>query len=80
MSAVAKALGMGWALDNVQAISTIGTMVYDQPGHFDRVRVLGVDEAQVEARPWRRQQLVRRPCWWTSPRWWMAPARPACWT
>ena len=44
VSAVAKALGLGWDLVNELAISKIRTMVYDQPGHFDRVRVLGVDE------------------------------------
>ena len=44
VSAVAKALGLGWDLVNDLAISKIRTMVYDQPGHLDRVRVLGVDE------------------------------------
>ncbi|KHJ73363.1 ISL3 family transposase, partial [Rhodococcus sp. Chr-9] len=44
VSAVAKALGLGWDLVNDLAISKIRTMVYDQPGHFDGVRVLGVDE------------------------------------
>jgi transposase len=44
VSAVAKALGLGWDLVNDLALSKIRTMVYDQPGHFDRVRVLGVDE------------------------------------
>ena len=44
VSAVAKALGLGWDLVNDLALSKIRDMVYDQPGHFDRVRVLGVDE------------------------------------
>jgi transposase len=34
----------GWDLVNDLAISKVRTLVYDQPGHFDRVRVLGVDE------------------------------------
>lgn len=44
VSAVAKALGLGWDLVNDLAISKIRTMVYDQPGHLEGVRVLGVDE------------------------------------
>ena len=44
VSAVAKALGLGWDLVNDLAVSKIHSMVYDQPGHFDGVRILGVDE------------------------------------
>ena len=44
VSAVAKALGLGWDLVNDLAISRIRTLVYDQPGHLEGVRVLGVDE------------------------------------
>ena len=44
VSAVAKALSLGWDLVNDLALSKIRTMVYDQPGHFDGVRVRGVDE------------------------------------
>lgn len=44
VSAVAKALGLGWDLVNDLAVSKIRTLVYDQPGHLDGVRVLGVDE------------------------------------
>ena len=44
VSAVAKALGLGWDLVNDLAVSETRAMVYDQPGHFDGVRVLGVDE------------------------------------
>lgn len=44
VSSVAKALGLGWDLVNDLALSAAWTMVYDQPGHLDRVRVLGVDE------------------------------------
>jgi len=44
VSAVAKALGLGWDLVNDLAVSTIRALVYDRPGHLDGVRVLGVDE------------------------------------
>jgi transposase len=44
VSAVAKALGLGWDLVNDLALSKIRTMVYGQPGHLDGVRVLGGDE------------------------------------
>lgn len=44
VSAVAKALGLGWDLVNDLAVSTIRTLVYDRPGHLEGVRVLGVDE------------------------------------
>jgi len=44
VSAVAKALGLGWDLVNDLAVSKIRAMVYEQPGHFDGVRILGVDE------------------------------------
>ncbi|MGC0367077.1 transposase [Rhodococcus sp. 27YEA15] len=44
VSAVATALGLGWDVVNSLALSTVRHLVYDQPGHFDRVRVLGVDE------------------------------------
>ena len=44
VAAVAKALGLGWDLVNDLAISKIRTLVYDEPGHLDGVRVLGVDE------------------------------------
>ena len=41
---MAKALGLGWDLVNDLAVSEVRAMVYEQPGHFDGVRVLGVDE------------------------------------
>ena len=44
VSAVATALGLSWDVVNSLALSTVRQMVYDQPGHLDRVRVLGVDE------------------------------------
>src|SRR5699024_9340724 len=44
VAAVAKALALGWDLVNDLAISKIRAIVYDQPGHLDGVRVLGVDE------------------------------------
>lgn len=44
VSAVAKALGLGGDLVNDLAVSETRAMVYDRPGHFDGVRVLGVDE------------------------------------
>ena len=44
VSAVAKALGLGWDLVNDLAVSTIRALVHDRPGHLDGVRVLGVDE------------------------------------
>ena len=44
VAAVAKALGLGWDLVNDLAISKLRTLVYDEPGHLDGVRVLGVDE------------------------------------
>ena len=44
VSAVAKALGLGWDLVNDLAVSETRAMVYDQPGHLDGGRVLGVDE------------------------------------
>lgn len=43
VSAVAKALGLGWDVVNSLALSMVRHLVYDQPGHLDRVRVLGVD-------------------------------------
>ncbi|GAB3695148.1 ISL3-like element IS31831 family transposase [Corynebacterium nasicanis] len=45
VTTVAKALGLG-GLVNDLAVSETRTMVYDQPGHFDGVRILGVDEHQ----------------------------------
>lgn len=44
VSAVAKALGLGWDTVNTLALSLTKDLVYDQPGHLDGVRVLGVDE------------------------------------
>lgn len=44
VSAVAKALGLGWGTVNTLAMSLTKDLVYDQSGHLDGVRVLGVDE------------------------------------
>lgn len=44
VSAVAKALGLSWGTVNTLALSLTRDLVYDQPGHLDGVRVLGVDE------------------------------------
>src|SRR5699024_2665675 len=44
ISAVAKALGIGWDLTNDLALSAVSDLVYDQPGHLAGVRYLGVDE------------------------------------
>lgn len=44
VSAIAKSLGLGWGTVNSLALSLAHDLVYDQPGHLDRVRVLGVDE------------------------------------
>ncbi len=41
---MAKALGLGWGLVNDLTVLKIRSMVYDQPGHLNRVSVLGVDE------------------------------------
>ena len=44
VSAVAKALGVGWDVVNSLALSTVRELAYNQPGHLDGVRILGVDE------------------------------------
>lgn len=44
VAAVAKALGLSWDVVNSLALSTVRELAYNQLGHFDRVRVLGVDE------------------------------------
>ncbi|PBI91059.1 Transposase [Rhodococcus erythropolis] len=44
VSAVAKALGLVWDVVNSLALSTVHNLVHAQPGHLDKVRVLGVDE------------------------------------
>ena len=44
VSAVAEALGVSWGVVNSLALSTVRHLVYDQPGHLDRVHILGVDE------------------------------------
>lgn len=44
VSAVAKALGLGWDTVNTLAVSLTRELTYNQPGHLHGVRVLGVDE------------------------------------
>ncbi|GAB2505887.1 Transposase [Corynebacterium atrinae] len=44
VQATAKVLGVGWDLVNSIALDACRSLIYDQPGHFDQVRVLGVDE------------------------------------
>ena len=44
VSAVAKVLGVSWDVVNSLALSTVHNLVHAQPGHLDKVRVLGVDE------------------------------------
>lgn len=44
VSAVAKALGIGWDTVNALAVDACRELVYDQPAHLQGVRVLGVDE------------------------------------
>ncbi|WP_080792432.1 ISL3 family transposase [Corynebacterium pacaense] len=44
VSATAKALGVGWELVNQVALDACRSLVYDDPGHLDGVRILGVDE------------------------------------
>jgi len=44
VSAVARALNLGWDLVNRLAATKIREIVYDTPGFLDGVRVLGVDE------------------------------------
>ncbi len=44
VAAVAKALDRSWDVVNSLALSTVRELAYNQPGHLDRVRVLGVDE------------------------------------
>lgn len=44
VSAVEKALGLGWGTVNSLALSLTRELVYNQSGHLDKVRVLGVDE------------------------------------
>jgi transposase len=79
VSAVAKALGLGWDLVNDLAVTETRAMVYDQPGHFDGVRILGVDEHK-----WKHVRGDGSSSFVTVlvdlTRWWTAPARPACWT
>ncbi len=42
--AVAAALGLGWDLVNDLAVDSARSLIYDDPSHLDRVRILGVDE------------------------------------
>lgn len=44
VSAVARALGLGWNTVNSLAVSLASELVFDKPGHLDGVRYLGVDE------------------------------------
>lgn len=44
VSAVAKALGIGWDTVNTVAAELTRELVFNQPGHLDGVRYLGVDE------------------------------------
>lgn len=44
ISAVARALGLGWDLVNNLAVDAARTLVYDDPTHLEGVRILGVDE------------------------------------
>uniref|UniRef100_UPI000A8F82C8 transposase family protein n=3 Tax=Mycolicibacterium TaxID=1866885 RepID=UPI000A8F82C8 len=44
VSAVAKALKVSWDTVNSLAVSMVRHLVFDQPGHLDGVRYLGVDE------------------------------------
>lgn len=44
ISATAKALGLGRDMVNDLALDACRQLVYDDPGHLDGVRVLGVDE------------------------------------
>lgn len=44
VSAVARALGVGWNTVNTLAMELARDLVFDQPGHLDGVRYLGVDE------------------------------------
>lgn len=44
VSATAKALGVGWELVNQIAVDACRQLVYDNPGHLNGVRILGVDE------------------------------------
>ena len=44
VSAVAKALGVGWDVVNALAVSAVKHLVHEQSGHLDGVRILGVDE------------------------------------
>ena len=44
VTAVADELGLGWDLVNHLALSSVRTLVYDNPVHLEGVRVLGVDE------------------------------------
>lgn len=47
VAAVARLLGLGWDTVNTLALSTVRTLAYDQPGHLEGVRYLGVDEHKV---------------------------------
>ena len=44
VSAVARALGLGWNTVNALAVELTRELVFDRPGHLDGVRYLGVDE------------------------------------
>lgn len=44
VAAVARDLGLGWDLVNTLALDAARSLVYDDPAHLDRVRILGVDE------------------------------------
>ena len=44
VSAVARALGLGWNTVNSLAVSLVSELGFDKPGHLDGVRYLGVDE------------------------------------
>ena len=43
VAATATALGVGWELVNRVALDACRALVYENPGHLDEVRILGVD-------------------------------------
>src|SRR5690625_2522891 len=44
VKAVAEELGLGWDLVNRRALTSVRSLVYDNPAHLEGVKILGVDE------------------------------------
>lgn len=80
VAATAKALALGWDIVNELALDVCRSLIYDNPGHLDDVRVLGRMSTCGSASTEPEKKARLSPCSWTSPQSWMTPGRPGCWT